>query len=854
MARNKKNIRQQRPKTKERKFSSYSKEALAAAIASVKEGLSIRVVSQRFGIPRATLHDKVSGKSPAVKKKTGPPPILTIEGEQKIARWVIDIAKSGFPITKSDLIETVTKIAIDIGKIEAFPGEKPGSRWFQGFMKRHPEISQRHAEGINKARALVTEELIRSWFRDFKKFVTENNLEDVLEDPSRIFNGDESGFALCPKTGKVLGPRGWKNFYVVQSGQAKENITVLIVFNAVGNMCHPLVVFPYVRLPTTLVDNAPKSWVLGKSDKGWMKSDVFFEYVANDFNTWLLENEIKRPVILFIDGHKSHMSLPLSEFCDANGIILYALPPNTTHILQPADVSVFKPMKDEWKQTVKKWQQRPENFNQMITKINFCKVFDETLRDVEMVTWIVKGFEKCGLFPLNPDKVDYTKCVKNYLEKQNQRCDQVKSGNALTEEDMNTAIRVIESISTNLENKYNINSESILTEITEARTRLAVNLNNNIEVGSIVSLDSVTVLPVDFIDIRESILENQLAEQMETETESNNQVEDEAVNMEYFNTEENTGNGENISASDLVNEESENEYTEDACSMFSNTETADIPGFLNDISSQKIPENILKATCSGDIDTTEITEPEIIQPAKEVNPITSQNFELIKDDHKEMANDYAMILNRKEIRRPLEDNKSENTVIMPNQKNSAENVNSYKITIDNDIKRNTYHSNLSSTSNSDPFQKHLTFPENLLTNKGKRKTKEKLPSAISSQAWRSYYNQKENEKKEKFETVAKKRQERVNQKLQKDPQTRKKKGINKTNYRTDKEKKRKDGENKKLLCTLCDDELISDTEEDEDKNIGCDICPRWYHLKCTDMSHLSYREAALKEYICDMCR
>lgn len=55
-----------------------------------------------------------------------------------------------------------------------------------------------------------------------------------------------------------------------------------------------------------------------------------------------------------------------------------------------------------------------------------------------------------------------------------------------------------------------------------------------------------------------------------------------------------------------------------------------------------------------------------------------------------------------------------------------------------------------------------------------------------------------------------------------------------------------------MQCTLCLEDLVSDVEEDENKNIGCDECPRWYHLKCTDMVGLSYNEAAQKDYICDI--
>lgn len=75
---------------------------------------------------------------------------------------------------------------------------------------------------------------------------------DIIPDSRRILNGDESGFLLCSKTGKNLSSKGFKNLYPIQKGNEKENVTVLIIFNAEGKP--PLVLFPYVR---PLVDNMP---------------------------------------------------------------------------------------------------------------------------------------------------------------------------------------------------------------------------------------------------------------------------------------------------------------------------------------------------------------------------------------------------------------------------------------------------------------------------------------------------------------------------------------------------------------------------------------------------------------------
>lgn len=124
-------------------------------------------------------------------------------------------------------------------------------------MKRHKQLSLKNAESLEKYRSQVTEEFIRSWFRGLETFLNSCNAADILDDPSRIINGDESGFSLCPKTGKVLGIKG-TDLNIVKTGNSKDNITVLICFTADGRLCPPLVIFPYVRPPRALVDSMPE--------------------------------------------------------------------------------------------------------------------------------------------------------------------------------------------------------------------------------------------------------------------------------------------------------------------------------------------------------------------------------------------------------------------------------------------------------------------------------------------------------------------------------------------------------------------------------------------------------------------
>lgn len=86
----------------------------------------------------------------------------------------------------------------------------------------------------------------------------------------------------------------------------------------------------------------PKRSGIGITENGWMKSDIFYEHIGNIFYLHLKQN-IKFPVILFVDGHKSHLTYEVSQLCTQKKIILVPLYPNATRILQPADVAAFKP-------------------------------------------------------------------------------------------------------------------------------------------------------------------------------------------------------------------------------------------------------------------------------------------------------------------------------------------------------------------------------------------------------------------------------------------------------------------------------------------------------------------------------
>lgn len=89
-----------------------------------------------------------------------------------------------------------------------------------------------------------------------------------------------------------------------------------------------MIIYPYKRSPRNVAQSLSNHVSVDRSESGWMVSATYFEYIANIFQSWLNNHNIKHPVF---DGHKSHDNEELHTFCVQNKIILVCLLLNATH-------------------------------------------------------------------------------------------------------------------------------------------------------------------------------------------------------------------------------------------------------------------------------------------------------------------------------------------------------------------------------------------------------------------------------------------------------------------------------------------------------------------------------------------
>ncbi|XP_033731184.1 LOW QUALITY PROTEIN: uncharacterized protein LOC117320803 [Pecten maximus] len=385
----------------------YSTENMAAAINVVRSGsMSKKQASRVYQVPRTTLNDKLSGRVPENPTPPGPSPVLTKQEESVLVNYIDLMHDIGYPLTKTEFLLEVKRIMDIDGRPNPFPNNLPGKDWYSAFRKRNPSITTRVPQSLGHERAAITEGMITNWYKKLYEFLSQEvpDYEDLVKDPRRIFNADESGFPLCVKSDKVLAPVGSKHIYQVVVSD-KTQITVMACMNAVGNYMPPMILYPGERFRDVGIAKFPEA-IFAHTPNGWMDTDCFVEFLKH-LKQFVSKSNIASPILLIVDGHSTHISLAASKFCRENGIVLYCLLPNATHILQACDVGLFSPMKAAWTKHVKQWQM--QHIGEVLTKRMFPEVFRGTWYQVATFANAWKGFQKSGLFPLSSDGIDRTK-------------------------------------------------------------------------------------------------------------------------------------------------------------------------------------------------------------------------------------------------------------------------------------------------------------------------------------------------------------------------------------------------------------------------------------------------------------
>ena len=195
--------------------------------------------------------------------------------------------------------------------------------------------------------------MVDAWFQRVKTFLEGLNILDAPDLASRIWNTDETGFCTSMASRRVLARRGSKEVHETSGGSGREYYTVLAAGAADGTRLPPFVLYKGVHLYARWTVGGPAGAVYGVSSSGWMDWNNFLEWFKKLFLPAVASLTRTGPVVLYVDGHHSHLTLEIIQYAKSEGVHLICFPPHLTHILQPLDVAVYGPAKTTWKKVLK---------------------------------------------------------------------------------------------------------------------------------------------------------------------------------------------------------------------------------------------------------------------------------------------------------------------------------------------------------------------------------------------------------------------------------------------------------------------------------------------------------------------
>jgi hypothetical protein len=178
---------------------------------------------------------------------------LTVEEEEIVIRFTIEMAQRGFPLSIQRLnehCEAILQHRLGTGFPERGLGKKWGSRF---IVKHHDRLGMCWSSALDGSRGRAVNPITKEeYFRILKEVINKYDVPDEL-----IYGADETGIQSgIDVTERVIGPAGAKLQHQQRSG-TRENITVLPTICADGTSIAPTVIYKGEAFQTKWLQDNP---------------------------------------------------------------------------------------------------------------------------------------------------------------------------------------------------------------------------------------------------------------------------------------------------------------------------------------------------------------------------------------------------------------------------------------------------------------------------------------------------------------------------------------------------------------------------------------------------------------------
>ena len=364
-----------------------------------------------FGVPPQTLRDRFTGMVDPDSDRSSNA-LLSREEEGILVEHVEVMAQLGYGYTHIQLQHLAGELAHSLERRQT---SKPlSNNWLYGFLQRWKDrLSSLNPRSLETTRAkAATPEVVNKYYKELDSTLEKYGLKDK---PQCIYNLDETGLQPDHRPPNVIAPSGSNT----QSITSPRSTTVTLVgcANAAGNSLPPFFIFKGKRYMPELLTGATIGVKATMSDSGWINGAIFKEYLTDHFLPFVRPGNASssQHILLMYDGHKSHISPDVIQWAKSNKIILFVLPPHTSHLLQPLDVAIYAPFKHYYHSECSLFMRK--NIGEGITRYNMCELACKAYLKAMSPSNIQAAFRKTGIHPfskqtISPDKLFPTEAFR----------------------------------------------------------------------------------------------------------------------------------------------------------------------------------------------------------------------------------------------------------------------------------------------------------------------------------------------------------------------------------------------------------------------------------------------------------
>jgi hypothetical protein len=188
----------------------------------------------------------------------------------------------------------------------------------------------------------------------------------------------------------------------IQPGN-REWVTAIECINLTGWTLPPMIIFEgKVHISSWYSDELPHDWTIAVSENGWTNHSLGLTWLTDVFEKHTSGRTKGVYRLLILDGHGSHATPEFDLYCTEHFIIPLCIPPYSSHILQPLDVSCFAVLKRFYGRQIEELVRLGFNY---IDKNDFLPAYTSARIEAMTISTVCNGFAATGLVPYSPERV-----------------------------------------------------------------------------------------------------------------------------------------------------------------------------------------------------------------------------------------------------------------------------------------------------------------------------------------------------------------------------------------------------------------------------------------------------------------